>query len=102
MFSGSFSTEAEVVLRANAQRVLARFLSEPRQGRWHPNGFAVFHIGDAKGLGEMRLHVWPRGKRVGLVGQPAIHSHPWDLCSLVVAGCYRDTLYRATEFDTDR
>jgi len=101
MFSGSFSSSAEIVLRTSAQGVLDRFLSEPGEGRWHPNGFAVFDLGDVEGLGQMRFHVWPSGIRVALEGQPAIHSHPWDMCSLVIAGCYRDTLYRARQFNVD-
>jgi hypothetical protein len=99
MLNGSFFSEAETFLRTSAQSILEQFLARPREGQWHPNGFAVFHLGDVKGLGQMRFHVWPRGIRVALDGQPAIHSHPWELCSLVIAGCYRDTLYRAREFE---
>jgi hypothetical protein len=80
MFSGSFSSQAEIILRSSA----------------------IFHLATVEGLGEMRLHVWPRGMRVSLSGQPAIHSHPWELCSLVIAGCYRDIIFRVKEFDTDR
>jgi hypothetical protein len=90
-----------MVLRNSAEKVLDQFLSEALEGKWHPNGFAVFHFGEVEGLGEMRFHVWPRGVRVALDGQPAIHSHPWEFCSLVIAGCYRDTLYRAREFDSE-
>jgi hypothetical protein len=101
MISKSFFSEAEIALRASAHDTLRRFLSEPQEGTWHPNGFAVFHFGDITDLGRMRLHVWPRGTRIALDGQPAVHSHPWDLCSLVVAGCYLDTLYHASEFDVE-
>jgi hypothetical protein len=94
----SFDIEAEDFLRSVASGITAQFLSGRFEGSWHPNGFAVFHAGEAEGLGRLRLHVWARGQRVTLDGQPAIHSHPWDLCSLVLAGCYEDTIYRAEEF----
>lgn len=101
MLGESFFTKSEIILRTRARSALLRFLSDPGEGKWHPNGFAVFHLGDLEGLGRLRLHLWPRGLRIALEGQPAIHSHPWDLCSLVIAGCYRDTLYRVREFDVD-
>lgn len=101
MSTRSFSSQAEIALGNSAQSVVDQFLSEQREGKWHPNGFAVFHFGEIKGLGEMRFHVWPRGIRVALNGQPAIHSHPWEFCSLVIAGCYRDTIYRVREFNSD-
>jgi hypothetical protein len=94
----SFDIEAEAFLRSVAGGLIAQFLSGRFEGSWHPNGFAVFHAGEVEGLGRMRLHVWARDQRVTLDGQPAIHSHPWDLCSLVLAGCYEDTIYRAEEF----
>jgi hypothetical protein len=101
VFDESFYAEAENMLRTRARGVLHQFLLDSHEGRWHPNGFAVFNLGELEGLGRLRLHVWPRGLRIALEGQPAIHSHPWDLCSLVIAGCYTDTLYRAQEFDSD-
>jgi hypothetical protein len=66
--------------------------------RWHPNGFVVFRIGDAGRLGQLRLHVWPEGDRRGVAEHPEIHSHNWDLASLVLAGTYVDDLYA---FDDD-
>jgi hypothetical protein len=95
----SFDIEAEDVLRARAPEIAARFLSNQLEGSWHPNGFAVFHAGEVEGLGRMRLHIWARDQRVALDGQPAIHSHPWSLCSLVIAGCYEDVIYQAEEFN---
>lgn len=95
----AFSINAETFLRSSVQSVVTTFLSEPQDGSWHPNGFAVFHFGEVPSLGRLRLHVWPRRLRVALKGQPAIHSHPWELCSLVIAGSYRDALYKAREFD---
>lgn len=101
MPGGSFFSEAEAILRDSAQSVLHKFLSVHQDGKWHPNGFAVFHLEDPEGLGRLRFHVWPRGLRISLEGQPAIHSHPWDLCSLVIAGCYTDTLYQVRECDRE-
>jgi hypothetical protein len=95
MDTKSFPDKAGEFLQANSRHVLQRFLLEPVRGTWHPNGFAVFHFGDIAGLGRLRLHIWEKGKRVELKGQPSIHSHPWGVCSLVVGGCYQDTLYEA-------
>lgn len=91
----TFAHNAERYLRSRSTAILRDFVSGVVPGKWHPNGFAVFHLGEVPELGRLRLHVWPYQLRVPLVGQPAIHSHPWELCSLVVAGAYTDTVFRA-------
>jgi hypothetical protein len=63
------------------------------QPYWHPYGFAVFSLRSVDELGQLRLHVWPRGFRVELEGHPPIHCHDWDLASLVIGGCYEETIY---------
>jgi hypothetical protein len=66
---------------------------EAEDCRWHPNGFAVFHIDDHHKLGQLRLHIWPSSPRVVRPGAPPIHSHVWHLCSRVLVGTYTETLY---------
>lgn len=61
----------------------------------HPLGFAW----SVQGLGMMRiylsesvrLHIWDSSLKVP--GVSAIHSHPWDLKSAVVAGHYKQHRY---------
>jgi hypothetical protein len=101
MINEKFADKAESLLRKSATQVLRDFLANPQAGKWHPNGFAVFHMAHFAGLGQMRLHVWAPGKRVALEGQPAIHSHPWAVSSLVVGGRYVDTLYKAVAFNEE-
>lgn len=62
-------------------------------GKWHPYGFAVFHLTEIEGLGKLRLHFWPRDLRRVLPGSPQVHCHSWRLYSTVLAGVYRDMRY---------
>lgn len=41
---------------------------------------------------ELRLHVWHSSAREP--GASVIHSHPWDFCSNVIAGCITDVRFR--------
>jgi hypothetical protein len=93
----TFQLRAEQFLRSHFRDLVSSWLSADVEGAWHPNGFAVFHLRAEPDLGDLRLHVWPTARRVALEGQPAIHSHPWDLCSLVLVGRYDDILYDANE-----
>jgi hypothetical protein len=95
--TADFEREAERFLRRHAMTLLRDWLEAPAAGTWHPNGFAVFHLGEVDHLGRLRLHAWPSGQRIALEGQPAVHSHPWDLCSLVLTGRYQDVIYEARE-----
>ena len=99
VFDRSFAERAEQYLRKNVDAVIEQFSRGAWEGTWHPNGFAVFHVANVEELGHVRLHVWARGIRVKLDAQPEVHSHPWDLCSLVISGTYMDTLYRAEQRD---
>lgn len=93
MKSSKFYTDAEVFLSKNVSLVVDDFLNGRLRGRWHPMGFAVFHLGNVSKLGKLRFHMWPKALRVQLDGQPKLHSHSWDMCSLVVAGVYQDGIY---------
>lgn len=81
------------ILQANAQRVIERILVGDVPARWHPTGFLVFHLGSLSESWRLRLHVWPTGIRQVLRGHPSIHSHNWELASLVLSGTYSDLLY---------
>jgi hypothetical protein len=61
--------------------------------RWHPYGFAVFHLGSYSELGRLRFHVWPSNLRVELLGHPRVHRHGWHLVSHVICGNYTDLLF---------
>lgn len=63
------------------------------EGRWHPNGFAVFHLDDDHELGNLRLHIWPENLRVVRPDSAPIHTHAWNLCSRILAGSYTETIY---------
>lgn len=64
------------------------------EGRWHPNGFAVFHLDDDHELGNLRLHIWPDTLRVNRPEGAPIHTHAWNLCSRILTGTYIETLYK--------
>ncbi len=99
MKTDQFYKYSEEFLKNCRNEVLQSFMSNPPAGKWHPNGFAVFYIRDIENIGKLRLHVWPKGIRIALDGQPKIHSHPWDLCSLVIAGVYQDTIYESVRYE---
>ncbi|MGP4014653.1 hypothetical protein [Saccharopolyspora sp. 5N708] len=65
------------------------------RAKWHPNGFAVFHLGTMPGGGRLRLHIWPTIERVARPKHPSVHCHEWHLASRVLAGVYTDVLYDA-------
>lgn len=63
------------------------------EGRWHPNGFAVFHLDDHHELGNLRLHIWSDTGRVLRPDGAPIHTHAWHLCSRILTGTYAETIY---------
>lgn len=63
------------------------------EARWHPNGFAVFHLDDHHELGNLRLHIWPDTLRVTRPDGAPIHTHAWNLCSRILTGTYTETIY---------
>jgi hypothetical protein len=71
--------------------VFAKAMNAP--ARWHPYGFAVFHLGSHPELGRLRFHVWPSNLRVELPGHPPVHRHGWNLASHVICGSYTDVLF---------
>ncbi|MCH5644436.1 hypothetical protein [Gordonia sp. ABSL49_1] len=74
-------------LRANISTVL-------RDGRWHPTGFAVFNVLDISPIGIIRLHYWPEADLRLTTGHPTIHCHCFHLHSRVLAGVYKEVVFR--------
>ena len=83
------ATQALIDIRNDALRRVLN--SEFDSARWHPNGFAVFRLGEET-LGRIRLHVWPTTRRVLVDNHPRVHCHDWDLASLILAGSYSESL----------
>lgn len=74
---------------------ILQHLGEESVGSWHPYGFIVVHLGKlSDGSGSLRFHMWPYGDRVMQEPHWPIHSHPWDLVSLVLCGSIRHETYR--------
>jgi hypothetical protein len=70
---------------------------DEQQGRWHPSGYMVYSLGTHATLGSLRLHIWPCGLRKAETreGTPRdIHDHVLHIASIVVAGTYKDDIYR--------
>lgn len=107
-----FYKQAQTAIDAISDDVLDVVLSGKIEGRWHPNGFVIFRLGNFQSpeylsrnvdhglntsetstLGQLRLHVWPRGHRVTAANHPPTHSHSWWLCSKILAGKYTDTVF---------
>ncbi|WP_124853465.1 hypothetical protein [Micromonospora arida] len=81
-------------LKKERAGAITQVLSGTIAGRWHPTGFAVFHLGDLGAEQKLRLHIWLAGHRPTLANHPHIHSHHWELDSLVLAGTYTDILFQ--------
>jgi hypothetical protein len=90
-----------------AQEVLGDLLAHWRtlEGRllvcpavWHPNGFAVFVLGDYQGF-SVRLHVWAPGASGVLKWHPPVHSHDRHVSSVVLFGQKSDLLWRPRNSD---
>lgn len=70
------------------------------EAKWHPNGFAVFHLNEDHELGNLRLHIWPDTLRVSRPEGAFVHTHAWNLCSRILAGNYAETLYEEAAPET--
>lgn len=90
-----FCETARKVLEQEANQLQVRGFEQlaSLESRWHPNGFAVFHLNDHHELGSLRLHIWPDTVRVNRPGGAPIHTHAWHLCSRVLVGTYTETIY---------
>ncbi len=61
----------------------------------------MVRLGDVKSggcQGSHRIHIWPGAiKRHEMSGHPTIHSHDWELQSLVLGGRYTDVIFEYSE-----
>lgn len=91
----AFQERARSALEEEAIRLFEQGFEQlsSLESRWHPNGFAVFHLNDHHELGNLRLHIWPDTTRVNRPEGAPIHTHAWHLCSRVLAGTYIETIY---------
>lgn len=91
-----FFRDAEALLNEAAPTVLEQVVPhlEEYKGRWNAGGFMAFPLGMHDELGQLRLHVWPKGIERENSEGPNIHNHGWYLSSRILAGVYSDTLYR--------
>jgi hypothetical protein len=68
--------------------LVKNILERPAGFDWSVQGLGMMRIYLSD---EVRLHIWDSRLKVPAVS--AIHSHPWDLTSLVVAGHYKQHRY---------
>lgn len=97
-----FCETARRALEQEANRLQGRGFEQlaSLEARWHPNGFAVFHIHEDHDLGNLRLHIWPDTLRLSRPEGEYVHTHAWNLCSRILAGNYAETLYEETPPET--
>ncbi len=79
---------------------------EQHDGRWHPSGYMVYSLGTHHNLGSLRLHVWPKGKRLSdtreAPGSPRdVHDHVLHIASVAVGGTFEDDIYQVTRVGRD-
>lgn len=72
--------------------LVENILKTPLDFKWQVQGLGMMRV-YLDGDKTHRMHIWDSALRVP--GVSALHNHPWDLTSLVVAGVYRQ--YRYTE-----
>jgi len=68
-------------------------LSETHQPLWHPLGFVSCLIKKEDGSHSVRVHYWPNGERRVKNPDWPIHTHSYELSSLVLSGTVRDIQY---------
>ncbi len=78
--------------------VLEQAISNPGGREWTLQGFGMFRTYFANG--SVRLHLWDPEKAVPGVSE--MHTHPWDMASLIVAGnIYNTRFIEATGDEED-
>lgn len=68
-------------------------LASVHEPLWHPLGFVSCVIRDEPGRSVVRVHCWPKDERRPKRPDWPIHTHVYDLSSLVLAGRVRDLQY---------
>lgn len=64
------------------------------EGFLHPYGFFVIHVARFEDSSAIRLHLWPPGDRARQEPEWPLHSHVWDLRSIVLTGRLRHVVWR--------
>lgn len=70
--------------------LVENILKHPEGFSWQMQGLGMLRI-YLDGAKKFRLHIWDSALRVP--GVSALHNHPWDLKSKVVAGVYKQYRY---------
>jgi hypothetical protein len=68
---------------------------------WHPNGFAVFRLGEVDGY-QVRLHVWVPLRDNPLAWHPPVHSHDRHISSIVILGQKNDIIWNSEKANSDQ
>jgi hypothetical protein len=72
--------------------LVENILQHPTEFKWSVQGLGMMRIYLSKAV---RLHIWDSALKIP--GVSALHTHPWDLRSTVVAGIYRQYRYVAKD-----
>lgn len=75
-------------MEANTRLLVENILRHPHGFKWSVQGLGMMRMYLSE---TVRLHIWDSALKVP--GVSAIHSHPWDLHSVIVAGRYRQHRY---------
>jgi hypothetical protein len=67
-------------------------MRHPRDHKWSVSGLGMLRLYLSR---ENRVHIWDSS--LITPGVSAIHTHPWDLESLVIAGVYRQTRFTPSD-----
>jgi hypothetical protein len=78
-------------MEKHTRLLVENILIRPDGFDWTVQGLGIMRIYLSKAV---RLHIWDTSLRVP--GVSALHTHPWDLWSTVVAGRYRQYRYVET------
>lgn len=84
----------ELIEAAQWVRANISSLSNEVQPLWHPLGFVSCIVSTDVSGNVFRLHYWPQNERRPKKPDWPIHTHLFDLSSLVLAGSIRDKQYR--------
>jgi hypothetical protein len=68
--------------------MVKNILRAPYEFSWSVQGLGMMRVYLSR---EVRLHIWDSSLRVP--GVSALHTHPWDLKSTVIAGVYKQHRY---------
>ncbi len=78
-------------MEKHTRLLVENILIRPEGFDWTVQGLGILRIYLSKAV---RLHIWDMSLRVP--GVSALHTHPWDLASTVVAGRYKQHRYLET------